>query len=834
MASSKLLPARGKARLVKTKLIALLRLFGLIALLLALTAAISLWLSPKPDLYRNYQQASAYFAAEGELLSLRLANDQRYRLRITLNDIAPSLQQATLLYEDRNFYQHYGVDGSAILRAFWQSVIKDGRRQGASTISMQLARLRFNLRSNTWAGKLQQLAYALYLERHFSKTEILEGYFNYAPYAANIEGVAAASLVYFSKEAKYLTLPESLALAVMPQNPSQRNPETTTGQQQLELARQRLAQLWLQQQAKPANPANLSTPSKPIPLSTAQISRLEMPLHYQKRSNLPYAAPHFINYLAASTGQQGRFYTSLQLGVQQQVERLVQAYLLRQQSKGLENASVLLIKRSNLQVVSWLGSADFNNAAIHGQVDGVTALRSPGSALKPFIYALAMQQGIIHPQSLLIDLPRRYGGFNPENFDRQFVGPIHATAALINSRNLPAVHLQSQLQQPDFYQWLLQAGVNLPQPAEYYGLALALGGMEITMQQLVQLYASLGNQGQWGKVNWQAEASDENVESIGSIEGVENIKKTENMDNVANNKTHSVLSKEAAFLTLDMLRQHAKPQAALLTKLTSSTPVAWKTGTSYAFRDAWAVGLSGDYVLAVWLGNFNGDSNPNLVGRSAAGPLFFQILDLLDISPTTNKALFTATADLNLRQVPLCQRSGDLPNKYCPQTELGWFIPGVSPIKLSKVHRAVPVDIISGKRACFHQPGKTKLDVYEFWPSDVNRSFINAGIILRQPPDFGQACTGLSPVVSTMPAIRSPQADLVYQLGASAEQRKIALQASFDGDVSQAHWFANNRYLATVKPGETFFWTAQAGRYQLRVVDDLGGVDSRLIQLVDQ
>lgn len=767
-------------------------LIGL-ALLVGIVGAISLWLSPKPELYRHYQQASAYFAANGELLTLRLAQDQRYRLRARLDDIAPALQQATLLYEDRDFYQHYGVDGSAIIRAFWQSVVQGGRRQGASTISMQLARLRFNIRSNTWLGKLQQLGYAVYLERHFTKTEILEGYFNYAPYAANIEGVAAASLIYFGKQAKHLTLAEALALAVIPQNPRQRNPETPTGQQQLEQARQRLAQLWLANKAV---------------LSSEQISRLQLPLQYKTRRDLPYIAPHFVNYLAATTNQQGVFHTSLQLGLQQQVERLVQAYLLGQQSKGLHNASVLLIKRSNLQVLAWLGSADFYNAAIQGQVDGVTALRSPGSALKPFIYALAMQQGVIHPHSLLIDLPRRYGGFNPENFDRQFVGPIDATAALINSRNLPAVHLQAQLQQPDFYQWLSQAGVELPQAADYYGLALALGGMEISMQQLVQLYAALGNKGQWGTLNWQLEAISQ--------------------------PQQTVLTKEAAFMTLDMLRQHAKPQAALITKLTSSTTVAWKTGTSYAFRDAWAVGLSGDYVLAVWLGNFNGESNPNLVGRTAAGPLFFQILDLLKVSQQDNKALFSPSAELNLRQVAFCQRSGDLPNKYCPQTAKGWFIPGVSPIKLSNVHRAVPVFKDTGKRACFHQPGKTALQVYEFWPSDISRSFSNAGIILRQPPDFQQACAGLSPVVTTMPSIISPQANLVYQLGAQPEQRKVALQASFDGDVNQAHWFANKRYLGSVKPGEILFWAAEAGRYQLRVVDDLGGVDSRIVQLNDQ
>lgn len=756
-----------------------------VAAVILLLPALVLLLSPKPALYGQYLQSSAYFAANGDLLSLRLAADQRYRLRVPLADIAPALQQATLLYEDRQFYSHFGVDISAVGRAFWQGVVKGGRRQGASTLSMQLARLRFNLNTSSFSGKLQQLAYALYLERHFSKDEILEAYFNYAPYGGNIEGVAAASLIYFGKEAQRLTLGEALALSVIPQNPNQRSPLSAKGEQQLELARQRLAALWLQYYPS-AEPG--------------AAQRLSLPLKFYQRADLAYTAPHFINQLQAQGQTQGRFYTSLQPYLQQRMQQLVTAYLRRNADKGFSNASVLLVKRSTMQVQAWIGSADFYNAAISGQVDGVTALRSPGSALKPFVYALALQQGVIHPQSLLTDLPRRYGSFNPENFDRQFVGPVNATEALINSRNVPAVQLQARLTQPDFYHWLKQAQVPLPQNAEHYGLALVLGGMELSMQQLVQLYAMLGNGGNWQPLQWQAKP------------GVVT--------------TQTLLSPEAAFLTLDMLRQHAKPQAGLLSELTDSTPVAWKTGTSYAFRDAWSIALSGDYALAVWLGNFDGSSNPNLVGRTAAGPLLFELLALLPRDRQAEQSLFTAGSKLNLKQVALCSRSGELPNKYCPQTRPGWFIPGVSPIKVSDVHRAVPVYTDTGLRACNHQPPQTALKVFEFWPSDIARAYQLSGIVLTPPPAYQQACTGLPQSSQQAPQIRSPQQALTYQLGKTAEQQKIALQASFDGAVTKAHWFIDSRYLGSVTPGETLFWQGEAGEFQLRVVDDLGGVAS--------
>lgn len=763
--------------------------FGVVAGILVLSAVLLL-VSPKPALYSQYAQSSAYFAANGDLLSLRLASDQRYRLRLPLADIAPALQQATLLYEDRRFYRHFGVDISAIGRAFWQGVVKNGRRQGASTLTMQLARMRFNLNTSSVSGKLQQLAYALYLERHFSKDEILEAYFNYAPYGGNIEGVAAASLIYFGKEAQRLTLAEALALSVIPQNPNQRSPLSKNGEQQLELARQRLATLW--QQHYPANEPGVA-------------QRLSLPLKFYQRADLAYAAPHFINQLQALGHTQGRFYTSLQPHLQQQMQQMLSAYLRRNADKGFSNASVLLVKRSTMQVLAWLGSADFYNTTISGQVDGVTALRSPGSALKPFVYALALQQGVIHPQSLLSDLPRRYGSFNPENFDRQFVGPINATEALINSRNVPAVQLQASLSNPDFYHWLKQAQVPLTYPADHYGLALVLGGMELSMQHLVQLYAMLGNGGNWQPLKWQAEPA-----AVASKQ---------------------LLSAEAAFLTLDMLRQLAKPQAGLLSELTDTAPVAWKTGTSYAFRDAWSVALSGDYVLAVWLGNFDSSSNPNLVGRTAAGPLLFEFLALLPRDITAEQQLFSASTTLNLRQVPLCSRSGDLPNKYCPQTKPGWFIPGASPIKLSDVHRAVPVYTDTGLRACNHQPPKTELKVFEFWPSDIAHAYQMSGIVLTPPPAYQHACSGLMPSSQQPPQIRSPQQALTYQLGKTVEQQKIAFQASFDGAVTKAHWFIDSRYLGSVTPGETLFWQGEAGEFQLRVVDDLGGVASMRLRV---
>lgn len=773
-----------------------------------------LWLSwlllplftPTPDLYRDYAQSRAFFADQGELLALRPAADERYRLALQLDDIAQPMQLATLLYEDQRFYQHIGVDFRAMGRAFWQSVVQGGRRQGASTISMQLARLHFSLDSSSIGGKVKQLLLALYLERHLSKQQILEGYLNYAPYGANIESIGAASLIYFGKSAAELSTAEALALAVIPQNPLQRNPERTTGQTQLYAARERLIQRW----------------QTAYPLNHSEQQRLQLPLYFKHRRDLPFIAPHFVQTLVRQQAA-GSIYSSINLHLQQQTELQVQRYLAQHKRLGLNNASVLVLHRPSMQIKAYIGSADFYATDIAGQVDGTAALRSPGSALKPFIYALALQQGIIHPKSLLKDLPQRFGLFSPENFDRRFRGPLTATEALVQSRNVPAVSLQAQLQQPDFYQWLQANDVLLPQAADYYGLALALGGMEISMQQLVALYAMLANQGQYRPLQWLSDHAVDTQDKALPSKILPDKSVVTGMP-----IPDQGLSAEAAFLTLQMLAEQPGLHSEHLNNLTVAKQVAWKTGTSYAYRDAWTLGLYGDYVVAVWLGNFDGSSNPNLIGRNAAAPLFFSLLPLLGDQQQANQQLFQRKENLNLREVALCRQSYQLPNQFCPQTLSGWIIPGVSPVTVSDLHRPVPVYQQSGLRACTHQPPLTELKVFEFWPSDIAALYQQAGIHLQQPPPYAEHCLLLTQNQATPPRINSPQTGLTYMAQAG---HPIALQARFDGGAKQGYWFADQRFLGVVKPGETLFWQASAGRYRLSVQDDLGGTSEVYINI---
>lgn len=778
---------------------------------IVLTLTLSFVISPTPSLYGEKTFSSAVYDRHGTLLRLTLAEDQRYRLFTPLSALHPSSIEATLLYEDQWFRYHPGVNPVALIRASWQTFITRQRTMGASTISMQLARMRFSIDSSSIAGKLEQIYRALQLEWHYSKQDILEAYLNLAPYGGNIEGLGTASLIYFNKKADSLTLIESLSLIVIPQNPIARAPALahlekdtvakTESNVRALAARQRAFSLWQTQHPDDAHWAE----------------QMQLPLHTRRREQLPFSAPHFVDHLLAEKGH-GSWHSSLDQRQQMHIEAQINEYLLNRKADGITNAAALLIDTRDTSVAAWAGSADWFNNDIHGQVDGVTAKRSPGSTLKPFIYALALEQGLIHPQSLLADLPTRFGAYTPENFDRGYFGPISAQDALIYSRNVPAVALANQLN-PDFYSFLRNAGITPLRERAFYGLAIALGGVEVTMLELSQLYASLANGGDAYPLALT-------------------------LDDAAPRPGHHLMSEEAAFITLSMLAENPRPyRSGALRRADQladeSTAVAWKTGTSWAFRDAWSVGLFGHYLIAVWVGNFDGSGNPALVGSTAAAPLLFRIVDQIYAtrSATGNTKTIEQTPsfllrgsrqhDLNVKKVSVCSASGDLPNQFCPKTKDTWFIPGVSPIRVSSVHQLVQIDE-NGFRSCQTNHGQNTERVMEFWPSDFLTLFKLAGLPHKQPPAYAPDCT-LSDIDQRgiAPRIQSPSARVEYTLRANqGAENKIPLQAVTDAGVRKLFWFADDRFIASANATETVEWSPKPGRYVVRAVDDLGHSDT--------
>jgi penicillin-binding protein 1C len=758
---------------------------GVVLLLLALI--------PQPHLLDETSFSSCYLDRNGNLLRLGLAQDDRYRVFVPLRDISPEFVAMTLRHEDRFFHEHPGFNAFALARAAWMALTSRGVHPGASTITMQLVRLHYGLNTRTPWGKLCQIMAAIHLEMHCPKREILEAYFNLAPYGRNIEGVGAASLIYFGKQPGQLSPVEAMTLAVIPQSPARRAPGSPHHEKALRQARELLLAEWL--------------PDHPQDARLRDV--LAMPIQVSLPCQLPFRAPHLVDELDEHfPAPSGEVRLTLDGTEQDILEREIGRYVAARADTGLKNACALLVDYSTMEVRAAVGSASYRARDIQGQVDGLRMQRSPGSALKPFVYALAMDQGLIHPHSLLRDAPMTFHGYDPEDFDHEFAGPISAHDALIQSRNVPAVDLESRLA-PDrgLYSLLREAGVRRLQPQAHYGLSIALGSAEVSPEEMAALYATLANRGEWRPLRLEAQQP---VDA-----GVR------------------LLSPEAAYLTLDILKDAPPPGDAGFSALSrDGRPVAWKTGTSFSYRDAWTAGVFDHDVLIVWVGNFDGEANSQFVGRSAAAPLFFSIVDALrarEAAPATT--CFDLTPDLNLRRVDLCAVSGALAGPNCPRVTSGWFIPGKSPIAACDVHRRVWIDNRTGRRLPGFpaEPASAHPAVLEFWPSDLARVFQRAGLPRIAPPPLLGSSTPHFGSLAEGPRILSPQSDRTYQLRLADSAGTLGLNASTDGASDQVYWFIDSVYLGSSAASAPLPWKLQVGHHVIRAVDEAGRVDSRTI-----
>lgn len=739
-------------------------------------------LAPAPPLLDGVGFSPLVLDREGNLLRLGLTEDDKYRVRVRLHEVSAEAVRAVLLYEDRYFYRHPGVNPLALLRAV-VSMLGGARRMGGSTITMQVARLRLGLSTDSVAGKLRQMGLALLYERHYSKEALLEAYFNLAPYGGNIEGIGAAARIYFHTTPGRLTRSESLALAVVPQNPIRRSP--LNGRDFME-ARSRMQRLAALADRESGDISGLDKPD------------LLTPLRVYGPADLPFDAPHLTSELLPLSQEGLPVRTYLDPAAQQLLERTIEKFAARGRRYGLHNAAALLVHWPSMEVRALAGSASFFQADIAGQVDGTRARRSPGSTLKPFVYALALEQGMIHPQSVLPDSPGHYGAYHPENFDRVFRGPIPAHVALRASRNLPAIRLASQLQ-PDLYSFLRRAGVQLPFEREHYGLSLVLGGAEVSMRELGALYAMLANKGVLRPLRFH-----------------------EGEPRAAG---RSLLSPEAAIVTLRMLEDDART----VHTRRGAIPLRIKTGTSNGFRDAWTAGVFGPYVLVVWAGNFDNAPNPLLTGGEVAAPLFRDIAQALALREDLEDWIPLQQKGLNITRERVCTATGDLDTSLCTDTTETWYIPGRSPTRSSGVFRTILINRQTGLRACMPVPGQTEERVWEFWPSDLAELFSQAGVIKAPPPPFEESCKRLTPP-GRPPSIITPREGVIYQRRLSDPVRNgIPLEASLDADARAVFWFVQDAFIGRSLPGKPLLWYPPGGQYELRAVDDLGRVAMRRV-----
>jgi penicillin-binding protein 1C len=751
------------------------------------------WFLPRCEIYPALSWSQVVLDRDGRVLNLTLAADGRYRVPVKLAQVPEEVQKATLTYEDRRYWAHPGFDPGALARAGW-GILTGTPRGGGSTLTMQVARLRFDLDTKTLGGKVEQVFRAIQLERHYSKTEILEAYYNLAPYGGNVEGLGAASLLWCRKKSSELTLREACALTVIPQSPSSRRPRADGS---LSVGAQKATQRLLRAMEDRGE-------VRPDPLGDAFRLAPQAP---------PREVPHLARRLCLAT-KDAEIMTTIKRDAQQQVAASMANFLRRQEGKGLNNACALLVDAPTRQVLAYVGSAEFLDKSILGQVDGIMARRSPGSLIKPFVYGLALDEGLIHSRSLLSDAPLHYADYDPENFEREFMGPVFADEALARSRNIPAISLTNSLKQTTLYQFLKRSQVPLDHPQEYYGLALCLGGFELSPERAAGLYAALASDGEARPLVMRrgearrGEATKGLTSSGGKSMG---------------------LSEASRFLVLQMLRRGAS-LGANYAFAQADPEVAWKTGTSHGFRDAWAAGIKGRTVLLVWMGNFDGSQNASLVARTTAAPLMFDIfrglspeMRAVDAEALGHLAGDSQVAPETVGKVELCATSGMIPMPFCPHRMMGWFIPGTSPIAPCTLHRRVWIDPTSGLRV-LRNDGRANLreEVREFWPPEMLNLFRLAGVPRTPPP--GIAAGSVAANDSGMaPRVLSPLPGRSYLLDRSNPARRcVPLRAeTFDGS-ARVFWFANGIFIGSSAPSEDFLWSPEPGDIRLQAVDEAG------------
>ncbi len=728
----------------------------------------------KRPLLTKYTFSKSFYLKDKTLARFIPSYDDKYRLFLPLEEIPKEMQEAVLLYEDKHFYKHFGVNFLSIARAFKETYISKNRRIGASTITMQTARIIFDLNSKTVWGKIKQIFYAFYLELFYSKKEILEAYLNIAPYGYNIEGIGAASLIYFHKRVQDLVLNEILTLAVIPQNPNKRRPSTSKGYKEMASVRETLFKNWI----------------KKYPQDASSETFLKIKSDIFSPSDLPFYIPHVVDYLN-NYFYKSEIFTSIDLPLQQKIEDYVKKFVNRKSNVNIHNASVILVNTKTMRVEAAVGSADFFDDTISGQVNGFTAQRMSGSTLKPFVYGLALDMGLIHPLTLLKDTPQYFGIYAPENSDKQFLGPVSAKSALANSRNIPAIDLGVKVGLDNFINLLKKSGIKNLRSADYYGISGVIGSIDISLLELAKLYSAIANGGELQNISFLI---DDEIKKEGQI-----------------------LSEEASFVLFDMLTSNPLyANKKIYNHLGDRIKVGWKTGTSFAFKDAWAVGIFGDYVLGVWVGNFDGKSNNNMFGRTAAGELFANIIEMIvkDSSSAFTPPIFPTK---NVVKTKFCEVDGGLPNKYCKSIVEDYFILGKSPIKMSNIFTPVLINKATGLRACFEEEGKTYTRIYEFWPSDLEDLFNKAKIYHLKPPLYEPGCEIQAQTIKgKKPEILTPRPDITYY----ADNNNIALRASADADASTLYWFVDNSFICSSKPAEPCFIDAEVGTHKLLVLDD--------------
>ena len=622
-------------------------------------------------------QSTLIYDKNQKLIRIKLSPDGYYRFTTNKNEIPLLLKKSVLNFEDRYFYQHFGVNPVALIKAFFHN-LKSQRKIGASTITMQVARM-MQHKKRTFINKLIEMMTAFQIEWYYTKDEILSMYFNLAPYGGNIEGIKTASWFYYKKSLSNLSIAQIATLTTIPKNPNVNRPDKAKN---LYLKRLRVLRILLKEKL----------------INIDQFNRAFKEPFLKKRFLIPFIAPHFTSYFK----KEGIFESSLNQDIQKNLLQTLQIHSKKLHHFDLHNASGIIINNKSMKIVAYVGSDKFFDKTSFGQNNGVTMIRSPGSSLKPFIYAKALDNGLITPKKELFDLPLHIKGYNPQNYFKNFTGEVSAEIALQDSLNIPAVELNNQLQNDSLYELLLNANVkSVNQNKPYYGDSIALGGFGISLFDLAHLYTSFANEG--------------NLKTIGFTKD--------------HNSTIKIrlFSKEAAFIVNEILSDAIRPEfSSYWESSVDMIRVAFKTGTSANSKDLYSIGVTPEYTVAIWMGNFSGEPTKNLTGLDTSSKALFEVFSFL--SRYEKPSWFKKPHNVLKREI--CTDA--IKFGKCRTLEEDYVIKNVTLKRPCKLLRAEVLAYLSEKKVLI-QEDMMKHKCYNIWlsyPPLIN-SIYNKQVIIR-------------------------------------------------------------------------------------------------------
>ena len=718
-----------------------------------------------------------------------------WRYPVQTREVSPYYLDALLTYEDRWFYRHPGVNPLALVRASWQNLTGARVVSGGSTLSMQVARL-LDPHSRTFLGKLRQLWRTAQLEWHLSKDEILNLYLNRAPFGGTLQGVAAASWAYLGKSPAQLTYAEAALLAVLPQAPSRLRPDRhpQRAQQARDKVLRRLGefQVWPQSAVDEA----LQEPLLLAPRLEPSLAPL-----LARRLNRPDSPP--------------LIRTTLDATLQRRLEDLLLGW--RARLPEYTSAAILVVEEESMAVRAYLGSVDINDAKRFGHVDMISALRSPGSTLKPFLYGMALDDGLIHSESLLQDVPRRYGDYRPGNFSMGFTGAVPASTALSSSLNLPAVQLLEAYGPKRFAAQMRIGGMPLALPAlAEPNLALILGGAGSRLEDLVSGYSAFARGGKSATLRLQPD------------DGL---------------RERPLLSPGAAWIVRRILSGQARPDRDPRAELVQRPVLAWKTGTSYGFRDAWAIGVGPRYLIGVWIGRPDGTPVPGQFGLASAAPLMLQVDDLLtnrDSQRGISAPVLPVPANVGVAAI--CWPLGQPMNRSdpnCRRQRFAWTLDNTTPPTLLALDQPLSVGLMEsvwvnarGLRVDAHCPGAEPKNI-ALWPAPLEpwlpRAERREARIPAADPDCPPPALAAASPLSIVGVREGDQLRLP-----AGSQQTLRLKLSALGGSGRRWWFLNGAPLGD-SANQDFINASfeQLGRYQLSVLDEAGQTARLEFSVVD-